>query len=409
MKQDTLTLCIFIDALGAEVAKRHPAFLADLLPHRKKLDTILGYSSACDPSIISGLLPSQHLQWSSFYYSPKTCPYAWTKWLQLLPRSLTKYQRVRNRLTRLIKWVHGFTGYFQIYQFPFQYLPLFDYAEKTRIWGEEGLWNGKTIFNRLIEEGIPYYVGDQAGSESNQWKAVYNGIEDRSIRFAYLLLGQLDALMHAEGPMSENVPKLLRCYDSQIRRLYAAAKDQYDKVDLHLFSDHGMHHVREDVDLIAKVEALPLQFGKDYVAVYDSTMARYWFFNDRAKTQICETLAETEGGRIVASEELKELGVYFEDHLYGEVIFLLDSHKLIVPSFMGLNHLEGMHGYHPSDPDSAAFLASNKEIPDELVRIEQIYWLFLRDLELKADSSTAFVRPLDLLPESELPMSHSRH
>ena len=34
------------------------------------------------------------------------------------------------------------------------------------------------------------------------------------------------------------------------------------------------------LDLKARIEQLPLQFGKDYAVVYDSTMARFWFFND---------------------------------------------------------------------------------------------------------------------------------
>ena len=39
----TLGLFVFIDALGWEVLRRHPKFLADLAPERKPLETILGY------------------------------------------------------------------------------------------------------------------------------------------------------------------------------------------------------------------------------------------------------------------------------------------------------------------------------------------------------------------------------
>ena len=57
-KKEKLSLFIFIDAFGWEVAQRHPEFLQGLIKDSKPLETILGYSSACDPSIISGRLPA---------------------------------------------------------------------------------------------------------------------------------------------------------------------------------------------------------------------------------------------------------------------------------------------------------------------------------------------------------------
>ena len=68
-KKKKLSLFLFIDAFGREVRQRHPEFLKGLIQDSKKLETILGYSSACDPSIISGLTPSEHKLWS-----PSTTP-----------------------------------------------------------------------------------------------------------------------------------------------------------------------------------------------------------------------------------------------------------------------------------------------------------------------------------------------
>ena len=52
---------------------------------------------------------------------------------------------------------------------------------------------------------------------------------------------------------------------------------------------------------------------KDYVAVYDSTMARFWYFNDFAREKITGKLQNHEKGRILSDEELKSEGVFFED------------------------------------------------------------------------------------------------
>lgn len=371
-----ISLNIFIDAFGWEVLNNHPNFLEEIAPHRKKLDTIFGYSSACDPSIISGKLPQEHYHWSSFYYSPQTCPYKWVKMLGFLPSFVTENHRARHYFSKLIKKIHGFTGYFQVYQFPFKYLPYFDYAEKWRIWEKGGLNRGTTIFDILNDQETPYYVGDQ-DPEEKQIQTVTALMNERKIAFAYLLLGKLDALMHSVGTRHDRVSKLIDHYDKTIKQLIATARNNYGEVNLNIFSDHGMHNVHESYDLEKEITKAHLTFGVDYAAVYDSTMARFWFLNPKAKQVIEDILNTLKVGQIVTDEELKKWGVFFPDRQFGEMIFLMNSSTLIVPSFMGAKQIPGMHGYHPDDSDSAAMLLSNREIPNEVKRIEQIYSLLL--------------------------------
>ncbi len=38
--------------------------------------------------------------------------------------------------------------------------------------------------------------------------------------------------------------------------------------------------------LMKRIESLPLKFGVDYSAVYDSTMARFWFLKPHARAII---------------------------------------------------------------------------------------------------------------------------
>jgi len=122
-----------------------------------------------------------------------------------------------------------------------------------------------------------------------------------------------------------------------------------------------MATIHTNVDLMSKVQALGLEFGKDYVATYDSTMGRFWFFNDEARKKVEDVLATVPEGRILSREELKELGCDFEGDQYGELIFLMDAGVMIVPSDMGLTPITGMHGFHPDDADSDASLLSNVE------------------------------------------------
>lgn len=376
MKQK-LSLFIFIDAFGWEILKQHPWFLQDLAVDKKKLTTIFGYSSACDPSIISGKLPEEHLMWSSFYYSPKSCPYSWVKWLRFLPNVITERSRVRHLLSRIIARIHGFTGYFQIYQVPFRYLPYFDYAEKKWMWGTKGgLLKGKTIFDHLLEKKIPFYVKPNVTvNDEQQWNEVESRVQSGSIDFAYLFLGKLDAVMHAHGTDHPLVEKTLREFDLRIRTLLSLAEQNYGEVKWYVFSDHGMHNVEETYDLKKEIDSLSLNFGKDYVALYDSTMARFWFLNQDAREKIHSLLSRNSQGRILTVNELKQFGAYFPDHMYGETIFLMNSGVLIVPSFMTRKRVAGMHGFHPDDPDSSAMILSNRKLSEELTRIEQIYHL----------------------------------
>ena len=74
VKSKKLAIYTFIDAFGWEIYQQY-GFLNKLLPHSRKLETTFGFSSAADPSILTGRYPDEHGHWSSFYYSPETSPF----------------------------------------------------------------------------------------------------------------------------------------------------------------------------------------------------------------------------------------------------------------------------------------------------------------------------------------------
>ena len=380
----TLGLFIFIDALGWEVLRRHPDFLADAAPERRPLETILGYSSACDPSIISGLTPAEHKLWSSYYYLPRGgSPFEWTKYLRFLPRAVTERARVRYYLSKLVNKVCGIRGYFMLYNVPFDLLPLFHYAEWKRIWEPGGLPEGTTIFDMMLAAGKKWYVHDSGKNDEGKLADLRAALDAGEISLAYISLGKLDALMHAEGTQTPKAGELLAWYDRQIRALLEAARKNYDDVRLYVFTDHGMHDIHRGYDLQKDVEALGLRFGKDYVAFYDSTMGRFWCLNPDARAKLSALLEHHPQGRILHEDELRSLGVFFPDAQYGDLVFLMHSGIQIAPSFMGRKAIKGMHGFHPDDPDSKAMICSNRPLPPGLTRIEQIFGLMCECAGLK--------------------------
>jgi len=373
-KAPKISIVVFIDALGWEVLKGR-RFMEERLPVRRKLRSVFGFSSACIPSILTGLVPRDHRHWSFFYYSPETSPFKPLRLLGMLPSSLVDRGRVRNLISKLIKRLYSYTGYFQLYNIPFEHVDKFDYCEKSDLFVPGGMNRGQNIFDHLSRAGVPYHVSNWRDSEESNLEALKSDLNKGKIEFALLYMASMDALLHEVGKESPQVDQKLAWYEAQLEDVLRTASEHYEEVRLFICSDHGMATVHTHVDLMSKVEALGLVFGRDYTATYDSTMGRFWFHNQAARERITELLEQVPQGRILPREELKVLGCDFEGDQYGELIFLMDAGVLIVPSHMGLKPITGMHGYHPDDPDSDASLLSNVEPPNDPKAITDVFHL----------------------------------
>lgn len=378
--QHKLSLFVFIDALGWELVRRH-TFLDDLLSAKAPLGTVLGYSSTCDPTILTGRLPREHGHFAFFCYNPSESPFRPFRSLAALPGFLTRRARFRRLLSKVIRRHLGYTGYFQIYNAPFRHLPLFDYSEKRDIYQPGGI-NGRipTIFDQLREREIPFHLSDWRRGEEENIRSLEAAVIKGEVRFAYLYLASLDADLHEHGTRSPVVSEKIRWYEHRLQSLVTLARDRYCTVNVYTFSDHGMTDVSEVCDLIARVDRLELRFGVDYAAVYDSTMARFWFLDEPARDRIATALTAEPRGRILSAGELAAYGCDFADYRYGELFFLMEPGVLICPSFMGARPLAGMHGYAPEHRDSLAMFASNT-VPDPMPRrLDELYRLMLSEV-----------------------------
>ncbi len=376
----TLSLFIMVDACGWEIVKNDP-FLKNVAPHRTKLESVFGYSSTCVPSIVSGRWPDEHRNWCYFVHDPERSPFRFLRWLRWLPKAVTSRRIVRRALTRLVKSKLGFKGYFDLYNIPFEHIDRFDFTEKKSPLQAGGMNRGSNIFDRLKEGGIPHFVSDPDRSEEENRAALESELGSGEIDFAFMYWAGLDGLLHRVGNDSSEVPAKLRHYERWISDLAEKAKERYDEVKLYVFSDHGMANCDEHLDLKAVIEALPLRFGKDYAVVYDSTMARFWFFNEAARDQITAALGNVPEGRIMPTEELKRLRAHFEDGQFGELIFLVREGVLIVPSHMGERPIRAMHGYHPEDAHSYAALFTNQStLPAEVTHIPHLHRLMTHSI-----------------------------
>jgi len=142
---------------------------------------------------------------------------------------------------------------------------------------------GTNIFDDLEAAGVRYFVSDPDKSEEQNRDELIARIEARDIDFAFIYWAGLDGLLHRVGNDSPLMARSCVECETWIGAVHATASRYYDKVPLHVFSDHGMANCDVHVDLMAKLKAVPLRFGENYSAVYDSTMARFWFHTPGAR------------------------------------------------------------------------------------------------------------------------------
>jgi len=374
MKTESLDLFVFADALGWTQAEKRN-FLADLLPLRAPCDTVFGYSASCDPSILTGALPAQHGHFSFFVYDPEKSPFRWAKHLGWLPEPIAAHHRVRNRVSRWVAKRNHFTGYFQLYSVPFSQLPWFDYTEKHDIYLPGGINGGQTtIFEHWKASGIPWMRSDWRAGDVANIASLKTEIDRGQIRLAYLFTAGLDATMHAHTTNSPETDAAFAKFEQAMREIHALAHSRYREVRIHLFSDHGMTDTTAVSRMRVDFEKAGFVFPRDYAAVWDSTMARFWFpGGDAIREQICDWLRARPEGRILTREELQSWGCYFPDHKYGEIFYLLNNGTIFAPSFMNRGRVPGMHGFDPREPDSRACWLTSHPCERTPVQINEIY------------------------------------
>jgi predicted AlkP superfamily pyrophosphatase or phosphodiesterase len=269
---------------------------------------------------------------------------------------------------------YGYTGYFQLYNMPFDRLSLFGYAERRDLYQPGGINGGQaTIIDAWRKAGLRFSLSDWRKSEEENLARLKADIQQGDISAAYLYLAAMDATLHNKGTKSPELSEKIAWYETHLRTVMNKAREHYGDVSMTIFSDHGMTDITAVSDLMPRIEALGLNFGSQYAAVYDSTMARFWFMQPEARSKVVDVLEREPNGRIVTDSELKAFGCFFPDRKYGDLFFLMDPGVVICPSFMGETRLAGMHGFDPSHEDSAAIFASTNTPAVMPLRLDDLY------------------------------------
>jgi len=359
-----LTFVFLVDALGWEIVQ-HFDFAPMLGAGRGPLGTVLGYSSAAIPSLLSGATPQEHESWSMFRLAGERSPFRFLNGLPKLPHALE--WRARRWIRRYADRVANIQNYYDLYEIPLELLGRFDLGLHGDAYQPGGLPR-ETVFDRFVRDGVKYRMWyHKTGEAENFDEAIAAVSGDDDVLFVYT--AELDALMHRVGIFDDAVAARLSRYESFLERVSEVCATQGRPVTFHLLSDHGMTNVTRSVDLWGYLSKRGYRVGRDYLGFYDSTMARLWCDDDIRDVAV-EHLAASSAGRLLTEDELREFGCYFPDTRYGRWVLLADPGVMIVPSFMGGQQIAAMHGYDPNDKYSiGCFLtdAAGVAIPESIL------------------------------------------
>lgn len=358
IKKKTISIFILMDALGWTYVKDSD-FLKDEAQVKMPVKSILGFSSAAIPSILTGKMPEEHGFWSLFLRNEEGSPFAWSRSVGTIFR-LMPGRVARKAIEEVSKRYHGYTGYFETYLIPLSELPNYDISERRSIYAPGGLEPTESIFDLWEASGVSYKsLSYKNGTDEELFKQGRAALEASDLSALFIYLSGMDAFLHAGCNDKEAFATKLASYESMILELLNSAKESYNEVRWFLFSDHGMTPTTDTIDLMEEVAKAGLKEGVEYKAFYDSTMARFWFKDRASRDAIRACLEVVTSGRWLATDERRELGLRFTDNRYGDEVFLMRPGVIIEPSYMGDKAPQGMHGFHPGDKYADASFFTN--------------------------------------------------
>lgn len=371
--QGRLVLILIIDGLDHCLAG-DPSFLPEYGSPRPQVRSMLGFSSANIPSIMTGLTPDRHGHFMMYRRAGRDGVF----------RRIAPLMSVASRMTgrhwQLRRWAasqvrrSGTTGYFSLYEIPLGWIGRFDLCQRRSLFRPGGFHGIESLTDLILAGGRGMVWGWDV-PEERAFAEVEEEIGRGVMQALLVYTPDMDALLHAAGPFGPQVPQAMERYQEIIRKWMKTAERRYDEVRLFIFGDHGMAPVAGHHDIWSGLRSLEARAPDEYLYFLDSTMARFWFFSDKARAEVTAFLQEQEFGRILPGPELEALGCAFPGNEYGEVIFLLKEGRILLPSFMGSQPVRGMHGYHPDDAHSHTALVTNTGLaacPKDLPALHKI-------------------------------------
>jgi len=322
-----------------------------------------------DAAYLAGLYPDQADGGAQFWYAPDQSPFKAATFLPAFFNRLPDLpQKVVRKLLVKAAGLQSASPNLSTARIPFHLLNKFALPVKFGLDHPQFCPDAPTLFDLLRADNKKWLL-HAAPRHRVTMKAACERAErelEPPTEFAFFHIGNLDGVGHAHGPDSPEILKELTRVDQGLKKIFTIAARRFDTVHFVVMGDHGMVKVEQTVDLPAVLSALPLSLGEDYLYILDSTMARFWFFADRARELVEKALSTVGGGRIIDQADKDKYHLNYAHNRFGDLIFLADPGSLIFPNhYQDRSPVKGMHGYAPEHYGQQAALIINSNRVDK--------------------------------------------
>lgn len=370
-------LSIFADGVRYDSIQYMP-FVQSL--NSTPLETVLGYSITCHPSMYTGVYPDKHRV--AFHWVKgvkKNGPYTFLSYFpDFFPFSNSYVQALASHFYSklfLKKKASPFMGYGKILNLPMKFWNQIDINE-FKYWDEDNYINEdvKTIFELVRKYGYKHHVSNMHKPNLGKLDAV-KIVSPKEYDWVYYFIGESDHISHVYTQHSEEGIEFMKKTDDFIKDRYQEFEKTYGKdgFDFMFWSDHGHIAIEKHIDLYEFFKANKFNLKNSFHLV-DSTTARFWPKNEKESEMISQIMDKIPEATRVKEEDYEKFHIAKDSNLYGELFYYLEGGVIFIYTIHGFGKTtKSMHGYHPNAEGNDGIFVSNKNITKPKVTLPDVF------------------------------------
>jgi len=370
-------LSIFSDGVRHDSLKYMP-FLSSL--NSAPLETVLGYSITCHPSMYTGVYPKKHKV--AFHWvkgEKKNGPYTFLSYFpDFFPFSNAYVQAVASHFYSklfLKKKASPFMGYGKLLNLPMKFWNQIDINE-FKYWDEDNYIDEdiKTIFELVRNNNYKHHISNLYKPNLGKLDAVKT-VDPKGYDWVYYFFGETDSVSHAYTQHSPEGIALFKRLDNFVKIEYEKFKDTYgeDGFDFSFWSDHGHITIEKQIDLYDFFKENNVNLKNNFHLV-DSTTVRFWPKNDAERDNIIKIMNKIPEATLVKDEDYEGLHLAKDSNLYGDLFYFLDGGVVFIYTIHGFGkETKSMHGYHPKAKGNDGLFVSNRKIKNTKVTLPDVF------------------------------------
>jgi predicted AlkP superfamily pyrophosphatase or phosphodiesterase len=391
----TPTLLIFSDGFKYESLKYMP-FTSTL--NSVPLETVLGYSITCHPSMYTGVYPDKHK--IAFHWvksKKKNGPYTFLSYFpNFFPFSNPYVQAVASHFYAkffLKKKASPFMGYGKLLNLPMKFWNQIDINE-FKYWDEDNYINEdiKTIFELLRNNNYKHHVSNLHKPNLGKLDFIKT-VDPKDFDCVYYFSGDTDSLSHEFTQDSPEVIAYFKKLDDFIKKEYKKFENEFgtNGFNFMFWSDHGHITIDKQIDLFDFFKTNKFNLNKTFHLV-DSTTVRFWPKNDEQKEEIIQIMDKLPEATLVKDEDYEKLHLAKDSNLYGDLFYYLDGSVVFIYTIHGFGkETKSMHGYHPNAIGNDGVFVSNRKILENKATLPDVFVSAIESLGIDYKPKT----PLD--------------